>query len=154
MSEEVGVKPLTVYPVVTAEDTATFEAKVRQFLADFERRFDAGASCYSRDDRVRIWDGSPVAAPGYDAYAAAARTWLEEEVESLSDIVEDVVVLRDPDGGLVVTVVVLRNVGRLRNGEGFEYHMRETLVWGRAGDEWRVVHEHTSPVPSPVEQAH
>ncbi|KRC53118.1 MULTISPECIES: YybH family protein [unclassified Nocardioides] len=147
------MKPLTVYPVVTAEDAATFESKVRRFLVDFERGFDAGASWYSRDQRVRIWDGSPVAAPGYDAYAAAARTWLDEEVESLSDIVEDVVVLRDPSGGLAVTIVILRNVGNLRNGERFEYRMRETLVWGRAGDDWRVIHEHTSPLPSPVENS-
>lgn len=143
-----GVKPMSVWPDTAEKDRAFFAARLRELLDGWEGGFEQGASWYSRDERARIWDGTAVERPGYEAYAAAAAEFMGG-LESLSNEIDDVQVLRAPEGGLAITVTLLRNVGRTKDGQNFEEHMRETLVWGHDGEDWRVVHEHTSHLPEP-----
>lgn len=144
------VAPLTTWPATTTDDDTALRQQLQALLRGWEDGFDAGAAYYSRDRRIRIWDGSPVDGPGYDAYAAAARPWLETVAE-LHNTPTDVQVLRDPAGGLAVTVTFLDSQGTMKDGMTFASHMRETLVWAKDGDQWRVVHEHTSTLPQQPE---
>lgn len=141
-----GVAPVSVWPQVSAADIETFETRVTELLADWGVGFDAGTSWYSRDDRVRIWDGTAVPRPGFAAYGPLVAPYMEQ-VESLHNRATDVQVLRAPEGGLAVTVSFLHNTGQLKDGTTFEEHMRETLVWAEQDGHWRVVHEHTSHLP-------
>lgn len=143
-----GVEPRSVWVETPTEEQDAFRERLRRLLDGWEGGFDQGASWYSRDPRTRIWDGTAVPGPGYEAYAQQARGFVDA-LGSLRNEVDDVQVLRAAEGGLAVTVTLLRNVGETADGRAFEEHMRETLVWAEQDGDWRVVHEHTSHVPEP-----
>ena len=50
-------------------------------------------------------------------------------------------------GDMAITISVLRNDFKMKDGSQFEAVNRQTLVWRREEGGWRIAHEHTSPVP-------
>ena len=146
VDNDVKIAVLAPWPSTRPEDVTAFRARVAELLHGWEQGFDAGAASYTRDERVRIWDGTAVPGPGYRAYERETRPWMDS-VDELRNTMVEVQVLRAPEGGLAVTVTVLDSAGRMQDGTEFSLRMRETLVWAQDGDQWRVVHEHTSPLP-------
>jgi ketosteroid isomerase-like protein len=133
-----------VWPLCSATAKASLERTVRELLAARELSFDEGGAYYTRDTRARIWDDVAVVSPGHEHYQEQARPWADASQRVRCDLV-DLQVLAA--GGLGVTVLIMRNREEAGDGYVLDSFLRRTLVWARSEVGWRVVHEHTSPLP-------
>ena len=107
---------------------------------------DEASTFYSHDSDVNIWDGTAVRGPSWENYGPLQQPFLDELESLKNEGVGEVQILQQ--GDLVVTIAKLRNVGKTTEGESFDTTMRETLVWTKQDGTWRVIHEHSSPLPS------
>ncbi len=104
-----GVEPRPVWVETPADQQQAFRERLRRLLDGWEGGFDEGSSWYSRDPRARIWDGTAVPGPGYEAYAQQARGFVSglESLRNTHDLVRSYdprwqrALVDDPDGNVV-----------------------------------------------------
>jgi ketosteroid isomerase-like protein len=137
----------------------------RPTVADFQQRIDAYGELwtmtdgeidltaldrfYAPDADVIIFDFAP---PGVSRSWAEHRRGLERKLFSnlLTNrfVPRQDVTLKLVGNNAAITTFTFDYENQARDGQQFQVTGRQTNVWERRGDNWVIVHEHGSPVPT------
>lgn len=105
------------------------------------------APFYDRDPRETFFDVAPLKYQGWAEYQAGAQKLFLDGAKSMKFIPKgDDRVTRI--GNVAWMTRTLRIVAEMKEGKPLELDCRDTVLWVRRGDQWRIAHEHVSaPLP-------